>query len=68
VIIAVIAATITPTIDPLNMALVMLPLIALYGLGILLSTLAYRARTASAEEAEAELAGDAASAAGEIAG
>jgi sec-independent protein translocase protein TatC len=54
VIIAVISAAITPTVDPLNMALVMLPLIGLYGLGILLATLAYRARSAPAEEAEAE--------------
>ena len=37
---AVLAAVITPTIDPLNMMLVMLPLILLYGLGILLSFLA----------------------------
>jgi sec-independent protein translocase protein TatC len=35
VIIAVIAAVITPTIDPVNMALVMAPMILLYGLSIL---------------------------------
>ena len=40
VIIAIAAAMITPTIDPFNMALVMLPLLALYGLSILLSYLA----------------------------
>ncbi|HEX9922836.1 MAG TPA: twin-arginine translocase subunit TatC, partial [Anaerolineae bacterium] len=40
VIIAIMAAMITPTIDPFNMALVMLPLIVLYGLSILLSYLA----------------------------
>ena len=40
VISAVLAAVITPTIDPLNMMLVMIPLILLYGLGILLSLLA----------------------------
>jgi sec-independent protein translocase protein TatC len=40
VIIAIAAAMITPTVDPFNMALVMLPLIALYGLSILLSYLA----------------------------
>jgi len=40
IIIAIVAAMITPTIDPFNMALVMLPLFALYGLSILLSYLA----------------------------
>jgi sec-independent protein translocase protein TatC len=40
VIIAIAAAMITPTVDPFNMALVMIPLIALYGLSILLSYLA----------------------------
>jgi Sec-independent protein secretion pathway component TatC len=38
------AAAITATVDPLNMVLVMLPLAALYGLGILLAFLAYRER------------------------
>lgn len=40
IIIAVLAAVITPTIDPLNMALVMGPLILLYELGILLARIA----------------------------
>lgn len=40
IIIAILAAMITPTVDPFNMALVMLPLFALYGLSILLSYLA----------------------------
>jgi sec-independent protein translocase protein TatC len=40
VIIAVIAAVITPTVDPFNMALLMLPLLALYGLSIGLAVLA----------------------------
>jgi sec-independent protein translocase protein TatC len=40
VIIAIAAAMITPTVDPFNMALVMLPLLVLYGLSILLSYLA----------------------------
>jgi sec-independent protein translocase protein TatC len=40
VIIAVVAALITPTVDPFNMALLMLPLLALYGLSILLALLA----------------------------
>jgi sec-independent protein translocase protein TatC len=40
VVIAVLAAVITPTIDPINMLLVMVPLILLYALSILLSFLA----------------------------
>ncbi|MCJ7717621.1 MAG: twin-arginine translocase subunit TatC [Anaerolineales bacterium] len=40
VVIAVLAAVITPTIDPINMMLVMVPLLLLYGLSILLSFLA----------------------------
>lgn len=40
VIIAIAAAMITPTVDPFNMALVMLPLFAIYGLSILLAYLA----------------------------
>ncbi len=39
---AVAAAFITPTVDPFNMALVMGPLLVLYVLSILLSTIAYR--------------------------
>ena len=38
--IAVLAAVITPTVDPLNMALVMGPLIVLYELGVLLARIA----------------------------
>ncbi len=38
--IAVLAAIITPTVDPLNMALVMGPLVVLYELGVLLARLA----------------------------
>jgi sec-independent protein translocase protein TatC len=40
VIVAVISALITPTVDPFNMALLMLPLLSLYGLSILLAMLA----------------------------
>lgn len=40
IIIAIMSAMITPTVDPFNMALVMLPLFALYGISILLSYLA----------------------------
>ncbi|HDN04982.1 MAG TPA: preprotein translocase subunit TatC [Chloroflexi bacterium] len=46
---AVLAAVITPTIDPLNMMLVMVPLILLYGLSILLSFLASGARSGGDE-------------------
>lgn len=45
VIIAVIAAGITPTIDPINMTIVMVPLIALYFLSVGLAYLLYRPRT-----------------------
>ena len=38
--VAVLAAVITPTVDPLNMALVMGPLILLYELGVLLARIA----------------------------
>ena len=40
--IAVLAAAITPTVDPVNMGLVMAPLSALYLLSILLAALARR--------------------------
>jgi len=42
VIIAVIAAVITPTPDPFNMGLVMVPLLLMYEIGVLLAKLAYR--------------------------
>lgn len=44
IIIAIAAAIITPTIDPLNMALIMGPLIALYFISILLAKIAQRPR------------------------
>lgn len=44
--IAVLAAVITPTVDPVNMAIVMLPLLALYALSIVLATWMYRQRAA----------------------
>jgi len=44
VVIAIIAALITPTIDPINMGLIMGPLIALYFLSILLANIAQRGR------------------------
>jgi sec-independent protein translocase protein TatC len=40
IVIAVLAAVITPTVDPLNMALVMGPLIILYELGVILAKIA----------------------------
>lgn len=42
VIIAILAAVITPTIDPVNMALLMLPLLGLYWLSVLLAFIAQR--------------------------
>ncbi len=45
ILIAIIAALVTPTIDPFNMSLVMGPLIALYFLGIGLAGLAQQARS-----------------------
>jgi sec-independent protein translocase protein TatC len=44
VIIAIMAATVTPTVDPVNMALVMLPMTALYFISIGMSQIAYAAR------------------------
>ncbi len=44
VLMAVVAAAITPTVDPMNMLLVMAPLFLLYELGVLLSRLTYRPR------------------------
>ncbi len=44
VIISIIAAVITPTVDPVNMGLVMLPMIFLYFISIGLSYLAYNKR------------------------
>lgn len=48
--IAVMAAAITPTVDPVNMALLMLPMIALYGLSIVLAAIAERARRRRSSE------------------
>ena len=42
IVIAVAAAVITPTGDPINMGLLMLPLLLLYGLSILLAALAHK--------------------------
>jgi len=42
--IAIVAAMVTPTVDPINMALVMAPMIVLYFLSIGLAALAQRRR------------------------
>ncbi|MBI3363170.1 MAG: twin-arginine translocase subunit TatC [Chloroflexi bacterium] len=42
--IAILAAAVTPTVDPVNMGLVMLPMIGLYFLSILLAFIAQRGR------------------------
>jgi sec-independent protein translocase protein TatC len=52
VIIAIIAAAITPTVDPVNMSLVMLPMILLYFLSIGLSYMAVIGRRKAEPEAE----------------
>ena len=44
VIIAVIAAAITPTVDPVNMTLVMAPLIVLYAISVGLAYALYKER------------------------
>jgi sec-independent protein translocase protein TatC len=46
VLIAVLAAVITPTPDPVNMALVMLPLLVLFEVGVILARILYRPRSA----------------------
>jgi sec-independent protein translocase protein TatC len=42
--IAVLAAVVTPTVDPVNMGLVMLPMIVLYFISIMLAKIAQRSR------------------------
>ncbi|MBK5106957.1 MAG: twin-arginine translocase subunit TatC [Anaerolineales bacterium] len=54
VIIAILSAMITPTIDPVNMALVMGPMIVLYFFGILLAKLAERTRARKLSEQESQ--------------
>jgi sec-independent protein translocase protein TatC len=53
VVMAVLAAFITPTPDPFNMALVMTPLILLYFLGVLLAWVAEPKKAKVEAEAEA---------------
>ncbi len=45
IIIAILAATITPTVDPLNMGLVMLPMLLLYIIAIIFVAIAQKKRT-----------------------
>ena len=52
VIIAVLAAAITPTVDPVNMGLVMAPMIVLYFISIGLATIAERGRISNEKEAQ----------------
>jgi sec-independent protein translocase protein TatC len=52
VIISIIAAAITPTVDPVNMGLVMIPMILLYFLSIGLSAIAYAGRRRRMAEAQ----------------
>ncbi len=47
--IAVLAAAVTPTIDPINMGLVMLPMVFLYFISIGLAAIAGRGRTSKAQ-------------------
>lgn len=54
VIISVAAAAITPTVDPVNMGLVMLPMIGLYFISIGLSFIAYSGRRTSTGEKTVE--------------
>ena len=54
VIIAILSAMITPTIDPVNMALLMGPMIVLYFFGILLAKLAERTRARNLREQESQ--------------
>ena len=42
--IAVLAAAVTPTVDPINMGLVMAPMIVLYLIGVILATIAEHGR------------------------
>jgi sec-independent protein translocase protein TatC len=52
IIISIFAAAITPTVDPINMGLVMLPMILLYFVSIGLSYIAYAGRRPKAESKE----------------
>lgn len=55
--IAIAAVLITPTVDPINMMLVMAPLALLYFLGVLMARAVYRPRTSSLAPVETSLEG-----------
>ncbi len=50
VLIAIVAAVITPTPDPVNMSIVMVPLILLYEFGIILARITYKSKEDRARE------------------
>ena len=54
VLISIIAAAVTPTVDPVNQGLVMLPMILLYFISIGLSYLAYAGRNRAHDAVEQE--------------
>jgi sec-independent protein translocase protein TatC len=54
VVIAILAAAITPTVDPVNMGLVMAPMIILYFISIGMAAIAERGRIAEQKEAYSE--------------
>lgn len=56
VIIAILAAAVTPTVDPVNMALVMLPMSLLYFVSIGLSYIAYAGRRRNLPKTETDVA------------
>ncbi len=58
VVIAIVAAAVTPTIDPVNMGLVMLPMILLYFISIGLSYIAYAGRKQKNAQEEANVNGE----------
>lgn len=55
VLISIFAAAVTPTVDPVNMGLVMLPMTLLYFISIGLSYIAYAGRSKSSLESETEI-------------
>lgn len=52
VLIAILAAVITPTPDPFNMSIVMVPLLLLYEVGVLLARVTYRPRDSTSVQRE----------------
>lgn len=67
ILIAILAAAITPTPDPFNMSIVMVPLVLLYEVGVLLARLTYRPRTTALSEEKPAPASETAAPAGESA-